>query len=432
MLIGIKIEKLFDIFDYDIEFKKEGITILTGPNGYGKTTVLKILEAFASQNGFFFVRLLFKKIILEFADSNTIILKRDTKGDISISTQDDSIFGHWNSKSLDKILKRSPFRQIDENKWIDRRTHEIYHKDDLLQKVILEFPELANDFQISKFPQFSKIPTIYFISTQRLLRPVSNPKIRRPRDFDFHIDNVNDVNAFSNTIEEYAQELRNKIRDTLAKSSETAQRLDSSFPHRLFEQETPISEKNFSERFERIKNTQKSLSQYGLSDIKADDHPTYKPENAKALSVYIDDAEAKLADFDGLLEKLSIFTEILNERRFTFKRIVISKDDGFKFFTTDNKSPLALALGDLSSGEQQEVVLLYELLFKVEAGTLVLIDEPELSLHVVWQEQFLDDLFKVIELQKISIVVATHSPQIINNHWDLTVDLEENFQCKNI
>lgn len=84
-----------------------------------------------------------------------------------------------------------------------------------------------------------------------------------------------------------------------------------------------------------------------------------------------------------------------------------------------------LALGDLSSGEQQEVVLLYELLFKVKAGTLVLIDEPELSLHVVWQKQFLDDLFKIIELQKINIVVATHSPQIINNHWDLTVDLEE-------
>ena len=82
-------------------------------------------------------------------------------------------------------------------------------------------------------------------------------------------------------------------------------------------------------------------------------------------------------------------------------------------------------MGDLSSGEQQEVVLLYELLFKVKAGTLVLIDEPELSLHVVWQKQFLDDLFKIIELQKITIVVATHSPQIINNHWDLTVDLEE-------
>jgi len=44
-----------------------------------------------------------------------------------------------------------------------------------------------------------------------------------------------------------------------------------------------------------------------------------------------------------------------------------------------------LKLTDLSSGEQQEVVMLYELLFCVQPGTLVLIDEPELSLHVVWQ-----------------------------------------------
>ncbi len=32
----IKITKLFNLFDYDIELKEEGITILTGPNGYGK------------------------------------------------------------------------------------------------------------------------------------------------------------------------------------------------------------------------------------------------------------------------------------------------------------------------------------------------------------------------------------------------------------
>jgi predicted ATP-binding protein involved in virulence len=427
MLIGIKIEKLFGIFDYDIVFKEEGITILTGPNGYGKTTILKILDALATQNGFFFVRLLFKKIVLEFSDGKTVALDKITKDDVSIAYENDLIPIHWNNKSLDKILRKLPFRQIDEDRWIDRRTDDIYNKDNLLKKVMLEFPELADDFQVNKFPQFSKIPSVYFISAQRLLRPVSDSKMRRARDFHFNFDK--EVNAFSNTIEEYAQELRDIIRDTLAKSSQTAQKLDSSFPRRLFEQQQDISEEEFNQRFEKVKETQKLLGQYSLSNITEDNHPTYKPENAKALSVYIDDAEDKLAVFHELLEKLNIFTEILNERRFTFKRIDISKEDGFKF-TTDNNLPLALA--DLSSGEQQEVVLLYELLFKVKAGTLVLIDEPELSLHVVWQEQFLDDLLKIIELQKINIVVATHSPQIINNYWNLTVDLEENFQCGSI
>src|SRR5690349_22975449 len=35
----------------------------------------------------------------------------------------------------------------------------------------------------------------------------------------------------------------------------------------------------------------------------------------------------------------------------------------------------------LSSGEQHELVLLFDLIFRVEKNTLVLIDEPELSLH---------------------------------------------------
>ena len=76
MLTGIKIEKLFDIFDYDIEFKKEGITILTGPNGYGKTTVLKILDALASQNSLFFTNLLFQKIIFNLSYNNKVTLEK--------------------------------------------------------------------------------------------------------------------------------------------------------------------------------------------------------------------------------------------------------------------------------------------------------------------------------------------------------------------
>jgi len=418
MLTSIKIEKLFDIFDYNIEFKKEGITILTGPNGYGKTTVLKILDALAAQNSFFFIHLLFKTIILNLSNGNTITLDKQGDGEISITTNRSKPI-RWNNKYLEKILKRTHyFHQIDEDRWIDERTDNMYSTDSLLQKVMLEFPEIGDDLQSNDFP---KIPAVYFIRAQRLLRPVPDTKMRqRHRSFEFPLDR--EISAFSNTIEEYAKELRENIKETLAKSSQINQELDGSFPRRLFDQLQDISETEFNTRFSIVKSIQKALSAFGLSDIKEDSHPTYKVENAKALYVYINDAEKKLAVFSELLAKLKAFTDILNERRFTFKRIAISKEDGFKFSTDQNKP---LALGDLSSGEQQEVVLLYELLFKVKPGTLVLIDEPELSLHVVWQKLFLDDLFKIIELQQINIVVATHSPQIINTHWDLTVDLEE-------
>jgi predicted ATP-binding protein involved in virulence len=78
----------------------------------------------------------------------------------------------------------------------------------------------------------------------------------------------------------------------------------------------------------------------------------------------------------------------------------------------------------LSSGEQHELVLLYELLFKVKPNSLVLIDEPELSLHVGWQVQFLKDLQEITKLADLDILMATHSPDIIQDRWDLTAELK--------
>jgi len=82
-----------------------------------------------------------------------------------------------------------------------------------------------------------------------------------------------------------------------------------------------------------------------------------------------------------------------------------------------------LSLDQLSSGEKQEIVLLFELIFKSKQNMLLLIDEPEISLHISWQKKFIDDLQKIVEYNKMNVIVATHSPQIINNHWDWQIDL---------
>ena len=49
--------------------------------------------------------------------------------------------------------------------------------------------------------------------------------------------------------------------------------------------------------------------------------------------------------------------------------------------------------------------------------------EPELSLHIAWQQKFLRDLLKITKLAGLTALVATHSPQIIHDRWDLTVEL---------
>jgi len=65
----------------------------------------------------------------------------------------------------------------------------------------------------------------------------------------------------------------------------------------------------------------------------------------------------------------------------------------------------------------------YELLFKVAPGSLILIDEPEISLHVVWQEQFLKDVQAVTKMTDTDVLIATHSPDIIDDRRDLMLEL---------
>jgi predicted ATP-dependent endonuclease of OLD family len=55
---------------------------------------------------------------------------------------------------------------------------------------------------------------------------------------------------------------------------------------------------------------------------------------------------------------------------------------------------------------------------------LILVDEPELSLHIEWQINYVDELLEIIKIVGFYSVLATHSPQIIHDNWDLTIALE--------
>jgi len=133
----------------------------------------------------------------------------------------------------------------------------------------------------------------------------------------------------------------------------------------------------------------------------------------------VNDAWQKLAIFDDIAERINLFTKLMNDR-FLYKDFEVSRERRFLF---RNYSSQDVPVTGLSSGEQHQLVLLYELLFRVQEGSLILIDEPELSLHVVWQQSFLRDIHEIARIRNFDVLIATHSPQIINDRWDLTVEL---------
>ncbi|HAN3395992.1 TPA: AAA family ATPase, partial [Escherichia coli] len=86
----------------------------------------------------------------------------------------------------------------------------------------------------------------------------------------------------------------------------------------------------------------------------------------------------------------------------------------------------------LSSGEQNQIVLLFNLIFDFVSQKVILIDEPEISLHVAWQQTFLDSLKKIQKINKYEkVIIATHSPQVISKNWELTYDLYEMIRNRN-
>lgn len=223
------------------------------------------------------------------------------------------------------------------------------------------------------------------------------------------------------SIQTYSKELKQLIAESSQRSFRTSQELDSSYPSRLVAETNVISEENYNKRYGALKAKQDKLQQNGLYEQQYS-VLSYSPSDSKALLVYLNDLEKKLGVFDPLLDKLELFRGILNERRFTHKRIEIDRERGF-FFKTIKDRPLELS--QLSSGEQHEVVLLYELIFNAQANVLVLIDEPEISLHVNWQKEFLNDLMTIIAIRNFQVIIATHSPTIINDRWDLVYTLGE-------
>ena len=104
--------------------------------------------------------------------------------------------------------------------------------------------------------------------------------------------------------------------------------------------------------------------------------------------------------------------EIFNDLDLTFKYSHLDRDDNI-WFANDNKEQFEI--NDLSTGEKtllSKVMYLYFLDYK---DKVILIDEPELSLHPSWQNKVLKIYENFAKKNNCQIIIATHSPHIIGS-----------------
>ena len=69
----------------------------------------------------------------------------------------------------------------------------------------------------------------------------------------------------------------------------------------------------------------------------------------------------------------------------------------------------------LSSGEKQMLVIMLTVLVEDQQPYVLFMDEPEVSLHVDWQQRLIDLILTLNP--NVQIILTTHSPAVIMNGW---------------
>lgn len=438
----INIKGLFGMFDHDISLNmKNHITIIYGINGIGKTMFFKILDCFFNAKFSQLVKKPFEELNIHYDDNSFFELSnKNSKFIIDFYNkkgQKEYTFDLSKYKDIKKNLRIIreiehilPISKIDSNRYIFHETNEVFTYEELINRFsdILPNELLERAVRIENIKELKKLITqlkLYFIETQRLIKfnsnyiNISSHSINiRKRQLNFKID----------TVKNYSEDLAQIIQKKHHEYSRLSEKLELSLGKRLMNKkiETITNIKELKEENKKLEKSRNKFKAVGLFEDEKEEKfnipDNIDPLTQAVLSVNIQNMKEKLKIFNELYAKLNIFLDILNNKRFSYKQISIRPRKGFVFKNANGKP---LEVTELSSGEQHEIVMFYELLFKVPETSLVLIDEPEISLHVAWQKDFLDDMSEIVKIRNFDILIATHSPSIIDGNWDLTVELQK-------
>lgn len=95
-----------------------------------------------------------------------------------------------------------------------------------------------------------------------------------------------------------------------------------------------------------------------------------------------------------------------------------------------------LSLRKASSGEQCIFSMIFSIAGSIKDNSLIIIDEPEISLHPEWQEKYIEILSDAFSHYKnCQFIIASHSPQIVSrlrakNSYVLSLHLGELFSSE--
>lgn len=431
----IEIDKLFGRFNYsiDITLNESGISILTAPNGYGKSTILKIIQSFANGDHFYFIRERFDVIRFFLSNSTIVEICREDgdleKNQVTIKSGSNTAkikdpFSDADGEDRAFVVERAlPFlTRVGQRLWRHDRTGETFDRQAILTRYG-DHPALRRRIKREDWLEnLRQSLAVFSIPTNRL----QSLEDSDPRE-------VIALNS-SLMVASIAKTIRDRMQTAIRHQFEEGRKKETSFPTRLIESLNHDSAPSRESVVELIKTVQGYEERYGRLGLvpqtgttKQLNHHAESNESAAmlVLKTYLDDIREKFALLDPLANQLDVFSRSINSL-IAFKSIETSADEGI-IARIEGRPDETLLLSALSSGEQHLIVLIGKLVFSVIPGALVLIDEPEISFHPEWQEKFLGILEEIREVNGFSALIATHSPILIGNRWDQVIELAEQY-----
>jgi predicted ATP-binding protein involved in virulence len=446
-LTEFQIDDLFGLYNHRIKLNSnQRITVIIGPNGRGKTVCLKFIEALFRRKFSYFNDIPFSVATFSFSSGHTIKIertevsrkssgaKRSTSGFRFLLGTPGAATQNWSSALADPTVQQEisrylpgDWRFVESNTWIDQTDGEELTTEELVARY--RVPNKMIDKLQQKMPEpFNALISdidCHLIETQRLLVLPTAGDSEGEMEYSYPPPYRRRVRETNLAIQEKARKLRNILQETLTAYANLSQSLDRSFPLRVFEaQGSPsLSQTALRQELRNLDDRREALMSAGILDTQYEAvtlrSGDIEPGVAMALEIYVKDAVQKLNVFSALRSRLDLFKELI-ERRFIDKALNIDRESGFKI---KSKTGLNVPLDKLSSGEQHQLILVFDLLFEVKTNSLILIDEPELSLHVAWQKTFIESLQRIIALNAFDVLLATHSPAVVARHFDLVVEL---------
>ena len=370
MLRHITIRKLFHLYDYEIAMTSgdgnpiQDIMFLTGPNGMGKSTILRSVASVYKREFVYFSTFPFERMTFDF-DACKVDITQDTT--VEEVEEDSDIPGSKTVTVICDYITKSEQPVYEHGVWS--------YRDGVKLSVPVSMPNMEMVFNS---------PKCLYISDKRLT------------------EGADDAVIHPNLVIKLLREIQALFSEGYAAPADKE-----------------VSEIGRKERVQKVKEVMELLS--GCEVALPIDMTSFNDEAAVSNHQLVC-CENAISNCGDRIPRLQGFQQFVEASKFLGKSYRITMSNGLQFYA-ENEERSMLGFGQLSLGEQHIISQIYTMFFSPMPFQLVLVDEPELSFHLMWQMQYLENIKAVQNMRKCAFLIATHSTQVFEGKFELTTDL---------